>query len=837
MHIMKRLIPLLFSALILVGLKANATPVALQQSIPASGSTITTFDIQLKFDVSGAIAESGNQNVAIGYLGSYSRCAKLYDGDAETGTLLISTLGSSFYGSATSSQDCVNLGIPFSYVPQKGHKYTVVVTNTFGMYDRATGTLVSNSQLTCNNNPLVFEFYGADASANELRFEKGSIANGESVSTVSTISFTFSGDIAVAQEKPVQILLDDQLVASSKSIKVDPSNSKALLATFDDVNLMRGNKYTVSLPEGVVSLKSNTSATNKQVDFQVNGNSSILVPTVSLTPENNSVGLPRQARFVFDLDEKMTLHSSSAYVDVYKNEVSPANLLKNIRGTVSKDTLIFSMDAIRYEPQTKYIIHKKANDITVQIDGKNAPAYGNEEISISFTTPAVEATDFPPMEFGNEKYTALALQEEFKYTPDVKADYISTFKAPLVNQHYPIDGEDYYLCTHPDRNECYLYEVTDEGDKLIKTLSAGIGRNQYQLKIWYDLSVNVSTRLYEGRKYKLVIPAKTLTVSPKYGYEFAISASYSLCDYVYNDEMVFTFTGGTSKECVYLGCNVDDDAQVFSLYNIIWRFQDNYKLNEACTEKIKFETNVPPSSIVKVHPSYYTPEVHSGSGTTYVMIDFVSRVTGKPDYLNSEYTYTVTVPKGLIINTGNGETVNEEIVLNFSGADEDQDDVVKVTTAVEGGHSYTHTALYGKGYKFTVTPPENWLIESVKRNSTSLSPVSTEFGTNGANYELNALYNDVTINVTYKYAGKWAQENSSSGVWAVPSTDIRIYKDGESIVVEGVNPENTINVYTVGGTLVKTTTAPAGSDIVRLTVTPGQYYIIAVDGTAAKLKM
>ncbi|MBD5218544.1 MAG: hypothetical protein HDS73_08670, partial [Bacteroidales bacterium] len=103
-------------------------------------------------------------------------------------------------------------------------------------------------------------------------------------------------------------------------------------------------------------------------------------------------------------------------------------------------------------------------------------------------------------------------------------------------------------------------------------------------------------------------------------------------------------------------------------------------------------------------------------------------------------------------------------------------------------------------------------------------------------YTTPKLTADTIVKANLAYDGAWAVE-VTTGVWEIAEDNISITRDGQLIVVSGVTPEQTINVYTVGGLLVGTANATTDNEIVKLTVAPGQVYIVTVNGKAAKLQM
>ena len=767
---------------------------------------------------------------------------RLYDGTPETGILMETVLTSSFTGSAA-AKDFVE--IPFSsFVPEPGHLYTVVCNNQFKVYDLENGSVIDGTILNYRNDPLILTFYGAEAGSTELLFQRASISNYENVASANSISFEFNEDIALVQGKQVQILYGSEQVATSKSLKIDPANGKSLVATFDNVTLYLGKQYTISLPAGVVSLKNNSSVLNKPVEITVNGASTIRLSTKSVSPDNNSTALPESVEIRFSLEPGQTINPPGEAnilrkgdIDFYKGEISENNFISTLRGTAVDDGITWDLSEFQFEPATKYILHLKADNITVYLDGKTQSQYGNDEVTIAFTTPSVEEAGFPPMEFANPKMMndngALTTTD---YSPDMKIPYLGQFFLELKDQYYPMGSESYEIIRHPNSQDIKLYEISDKGDRLVKSLSFDYTNVEDKYRIWKAVKVSTSTILYEGKKYKLVFPAETFTVSPQVK-EHGDYINISKCNYIKNDELVYTFTGAQPNECTLLDCNVPDNSTVSSLYNVVWTFEGDYHLSDDITTVTYHATSTTGVSVVPVKKSVKLSKTLGGANTA-VMVDFVDSSTGNPTTLSKGRKATITVPKGLIVNSINDEIVNDEIVLTIIGGAEDPaESLVKVNVTIEGVHSSSHDAVKGREYNFTLTPAENWEVESVSTGGRELSPVVFDNTTNTYFYQLSTLRGDTDVNARYRYVGEWAQHDDTSDIWKVPGSEVRIYGDGDCIVIEGVSIANTINVYTVGGLLVGTTRVADGKDRVRILVSPGQYYIVTVDGAAAKLKM
>ncbi len=821
---------LLLLTFAMCSLSTYSTNIKFLHTIPENGSDISSFDIKLKFDISEAIVESGNENIAIGYSGNTRTSnAKIYDGSADSGTLLTTVLTKTVKGDAD-SKDIIDLSIPSSFVPEPGHTYTVVFANNVAMYDLATKLSVANSVINYSASPLIFTFHGGSASADELIYQKASVANNDNIESLNSISFEYNEDLLISNYKPIEIYNGEELIASSKSIEIDPANSKTLMAIFEDVNMYLGKQYTIKLPEGVVCLKSNSSVVNQPIEIIVNGASTIRVATKSISIENNSIVLPDNLTIKFKLDEGLTLTLPGPFehkkdIELYKEEISSENLLETLQGIPNEDAISWDLSTIKFEPETKYILHKKADDITVWSNGIRQSAYGNEEVIITFTTPSAEDAGFAPMEFDVLKITD-SNGENKDYNEGMSLSEIKTLRLALKDKFYRIGNKNYTLITRPEaKDKCKIYEITSSGDKLLTSFDFEIMQTEDKYSIYKIAYQALDSKLYEGKSYKLIIPEGYFSV-----YYVSLNLGQgddtSKFNFVMNKEMTYTFKGASSTKSVLLGCNVENESVHSSLYNIAWTFEGKYHLNEDNNSvEYTYVTKDGFTSKATKIPAIVTFSISN----TVLLIDLVDKSTGKPKKLADDSKYFFTIPKGTLVNEMNDEIVNDEIVLTVIGGEEALP-AVDVNLTFNDLHSASHKAVKGEKYSFTVAPNNDWKVESVMHGDKVLS------AKNGV-YTTEPLNENAEIRANLEYAGTWADYSETTGVWTVKDTNIRIYSDNQQIVVEGVTPDNEINVYSVSGLHINSTRVAENHDCVRITVATGQVYIVTVDGKAAKIQL
>lgn len=832
-------IAVLISAIWLILVNLHAAPISFLQSVPESGKEISTFNISLKFDVTEFVQQHGSKDVTVGYVGDDYGCTYLYEGTAEKGKLIEKIMIDGFDLESTLTDNVVTVNLPFStnLVPEEGKTYTIVCRNEFDVL--IGGRFINGALIDYYDEPLILTFIGGTASSEELVFQKASVTANENLESIVNIDFEFNAEFDIIKNNGVLILHNDNIVYTVAELLIEPDNAKVLRAIFNDATLYYGNQYSVKLSEGTLRLKGNNSVQNNPVEIKVNGLSKKTVSVKSIYPENNLTLLPEKATIKFNFESVETLtppgsieHKRS--IDFYKNEISDENFISTLLGTASGDGITWDLSTFQFEPETKYILRKKEDDITVWVNGKSQPAYGNEEVIINFTTPSVEDAGFTPLEFITPNIKTELLSNSVEYTPDMAIPSLHTFITELKDQKYKIGTQVYDLTKHPNAQECGLYEVGTDGDKLVKSFNLYVYQAEGKYGFWNRANVELITPLYEGKKYKLVIPEGYFTVYPEIK-DIGQTQDLSKCNYIKSKEMAYTFTGTAPTKSVLLGCNIEDNAEVSSLYNIIWTFEGDYQLgNTANTVKREYTS----ASGIPTVPQEYPVTISTYMGKTYVMVDFVSKITGKPLNINKGTTSTFTVPKGLIVNTLNDEIVNDEIVLTVKGTAEEatEPETVWVNMTINGMHTTAHPAVKGKTYTFSLNPGTDWKIKSVKNGSTNLTGIASDpENPQMKTFVMTALKGNTNVDAELEYDGHWAKEDSTTKVWTIEANNIRIYCDNNMIVVDGVTPENTINVYNVAGMFINTTHVSDGNDRVYISVPLHQTYIVSVDGFAAKI--
>ncbi|MDE7382247.1 MAG: hypothetical protein K2N03_09015, partial [Muribaculaceae bacterium] len=217
---------------------------------------------------------------------------------------------------------------------------------------------------------------------------------------------------------------------------------------------------------------------------------------------------------------------------------------------------------------------------------------------------------------------------------------------------------------------------------------------------------------------------------------------------------------------------------------------------------------------------------------------FYDSTNGGALQLDPKNTYQVILPEGLIYYAGDPSIKNEKMTIDIVPVEKVSNEPEFVDVKITTNDFMTTTQKAFKGntftYKMTFNAKENepayWVLKSAKQGNKNLAVANGMF-------VIPSLKDATEIDLEVEYTGDWSV-NVSTDVWEIKGENpIRIYKDADMIVVEGVNPDNTINVYNVAGMLINTTRTTDGNDIVRISVSKGQYYIVTVDGVATKILM
>ncbi len=830
----------LTTVMLTAALFTYAFPIEFQKSIPESGSTINSFDFTLEFDITEALVlaeqDKPGVDVGLGYNGSSKLCASLYKGDVETGTLLGQTMTANFYGKDPEfvvNGNKVNMRFDSSIPIVTNQKYTIQITNSFYLFVSGKVSKVASTQSAYAESPIILTFIGGSSETTQLDVESDNLVKDMTLSNLGAVEFTLNSPFTINSGAEAWLTEGDNVVAKTSDLKISPDNNKVLIADFGGQALNYGHTYSVVLPANALAHIDDPSVGNFEYKTNsISGSQTYGVALASTKVDVDTYGIPTAVTFLYDLTAGATVVSSywnlgykDGFLSVEGSEEA-TNFEANCTFVENGKGLKWDLSKVRFLPATTYTFTKAGETVVIcDSKGKRLQEYTAEDARITFTTPSVEEAGFAPMIFDDPLiYTSSSTKLD--YSPEMTIPNLYRFRVKLTSDGYYYVGKQKYVL-YPMGNPavCYLYEIGENEDKLLNSYSLSTYTSDGYGTYLYGYS-EMLVPLYEGKKYRIVIPDGAFTAYLEIR-NLGQTQDLTKAEYIRNKEISFTLNGSAPCESKLLSCSVEDGSTVSSLYNVLWTFEGDYRLSDDITTVKDDEKS---ASGIKTQPNYYPVTVTKSYSKTVVMVDFVSKTTGKPLHVTNGSVHTFTVPKGLIVNNINDEIVNDEITLSVVGGEEViKAEMVNVNLTINELHSVAHKAAKGEKYSFTVAHNDNWKVSSVKQGTKTLT------ARNGV-YETQPLNEDADIYATLDYAGPMAID-LSTGVWQVPESVIRIFKDGDRIVVDGVSADSTIDIYSIAGVHVAEAQAGAGQDRVAITVAPDHLYVVIVNGYAAKIQM
>lgn len=829
---------LILAVVLLSGTMLNAGPIKFINCLPENGSDISDFYFTLVFDIEDAILEAGEGEWGIGNSGASTTSTRnkhrtiLYEGEPGNGIELARALTSNFNGTSEGFKvggNTISFSFPQDLKPEVGKSYYLEIGNVFYIYPKGGTSGHSSTKLSFNDEPLIIRFVGASPSDDELVFQKASIQEGMKYKELKDIKFSFSGEINLCSEGRVVILENSSEIFSTSDLSLSEDKYELIASFSHPINLYSGHNYTIILESESACLVSNPNVKNRAVSISVNGENFIKVPVLSVSPENNFKGLVDNICISFDVPSGLTLTPPNGRIhsrkgELYMNEVKEENLIANLIGKVTEDGMgqQFNLSDFSLLPETTYIFVKPANEITLWKDGVELPEYGNEEFAISWTTPSVEELNLAPITLGTPKIGDYADPQ----SPDFieGGTYANINTMDVLKEEYSNNGESCGLTLDWDNAKVVIYDVTGGTRNLVKEGMLAVNRREDPKRYYGVFVLYAQMDFLEGHDYEIVIPKGSLRLQD----------NKQLYNYVTNEDIVYRLKGATPSEFKIESCTVEDNAEVSAIpAAIVWKLNGAYSLKSIdAVGNAQFSGKV---GDLLIGGGWNPPiTIYKQGYVTYASVQLGDQRTGVARNLRKGEFLTVTVPAGSILYPGDDSISNPELKLTLAGSYEveviPEAEMVEVSLNVNGLHTSTHKSAKGKPYALMLTPEENWTVESVSHDGKELTAADGVYTT-------EPLEDDTNITANIAYAGPWADYSELTGVWTVNESNVRIYRDGEHIVVEGVSAANEVNVYGISGLHINSTRVSEGKDCLRISVAPGQTYIVTVDCTAAKIRM
>lgn len=798
-------------------------------STPASGSKISSFDITLEFDFDNIVQELGENEYGISITGFYNaklpnmtKAAELYEGDKETGVFLGRTLTSNVTGKSTGFEigNTVSLSFP-DVIPEKGKTYNLYISNGFNVHVKGNTSGLAKIYPSYSSDNLVLTFIGESGGSESLSLESTSLRSQQELDVLSAITYTFNNPVSVSADAKVQVKEGENVIATS--IKWEQPNEKSVTFSFDNVELLLSHSYVLALPEGVVSMTSDSNQKNTAFDITLNGILSRLIELKGVSPENGAKEIISTIKASFDVPSGYKFYTpeglANKYVaKLYQSEISDDKLLASLQGVISQgNTVVWDIGSISLLPATKYIFYVPEGQFAVyDTNNKLANEYSNTEINLDYTTPTIEEAGYAPMELG-----APVLTDGTKVTDGQILPSISQMEIAPPNLRYEYDGIKYGFFDDKHNVKGFLYDISGASPVLVKEFDIRVKSKETATEYYNALTLNVNSVLYDGHEYRIEIPEGAFTIGNTKLYNYVRTAPFSI-----------NVKGATPTEIILQSTSIEDGAECSSLNNVVFKFNGELTLNKEETALLCGYN----ASGTLTTADYLPITSYVLNRETYVSAHAGIRTTGNQRKLNKGYSYTLTLPAGCLYVESIPEISNKEIMLRIKGVEAppvvvepeyvsldvsylDTDKTVVNTTSTE--------IVKGKNVRIQV-PSELWEIASLMRYK------GEEAGSNVMDFVENGVYTSSPINdntrfeVALEYAAPLVFSDITTGIAELPDSDIQIFSEGDNIVVKGLSGGEFITVYTMAGIAVGSHETAPDKDTVNISAATGQTYIVRV---------
>lgn len=837
---MKKLLVFLILTMI-SSLSIFASGLQLKNVVPESGSELSSFDIELVFDLSGFEKELEGKEYGIGCYGSYlgipglefmDVVSTLYEGEGDDKTAIAQALTENVDGTSSTFSVGNSFIVSFSgIVPNPGKKYTVEIGNSFQVYLKGDVRMVPNSELDFQASPLTLVYTGGGSNDNVVTLEDCSILNGSKKESITEITYTFNTPVVLTSTAGISILENDVVLYTSDNVSVE---NNRVTFSFPENLLLNGHEYVITLPEGFITSQGNPAIKNKKFSVGVKGAGFNSFGIKSSTPENNSTELFEKIQIIFNLPEGYSLKAnmgefSNYAASIYKDNVSDESKLWAIDGTVSNgNTITWSFKTLA--PSTTYILSIPKHQFSAW-KGMSVEDYANEEILFKITTPSIENSGIPPLAFDvpvvGKHDVGSKLKEDQEYS---NIEYLDI---SLKDMEYVYNGTRYVNMTLvPDvinshSNKGSLYEITDDGEVFIKEFPVSVREIMGMYDSYDVLEAALRSTLYEGKKYRIVIPAGIVTIPVP-----------SLYNFVLNPELSYVVLGSTPSEAKVTSCSVEENAEMSELYNVVWGFKGDFSLVADAKAKAKL------GNVTNYYPIY----VRTESGITYLTVNLTNYKNGNPMKLSDGVDATITLPAGILTYPTDETVTNKEVVLNVKGKTPapavTEPEFVTVTVLVKESeivsaddvetipnvYSYSLDAVKGKKFKLNLADGM-WKVGSLYRDGNDALGMVGDDGI----YTTPALKENTVIAASLDLKeGPFVTIDQTVGIKDIPNTTYRVYCDGDHIVIEGLSGGENINVYNMAGIVLANTIVSSEMNTVKISVQTGQY-VVMINNTPVKI--
>lgn len=802
----------IFMVLLIGKFASAASPIKYVGCSPENNASISSAnEFYLNFDFSNVIATYGeNASWGVGCSGFYSdtsttpeQSARLYKGTPDDGELL-GRMSVSIKPANDLFQSGTKFLISFPDVfIEPGQKYTLIVTYNFYAGIKGESKWKTDTKLSFVSDPLILTFYGASQTVKVLSCETNSLGENATLKALNeNVKLTFNHDVEVLSDAAVAVSVSENgiTMVTASSMTVDPNDSKSVLISFPETPLYNGHKYSLNVPAGVIGVAGETDVTNSEICIPFEGASFRSFGIGRVYPANNSTAIIDNINVPFKFPTIEGSEWSYGFVNVqgakypmrlYKGTEEDGELVATINGEPNNSSLDFALTC-DLEPGTQYTCVIDEGTVKAYAIGDPRQSYLKDYISekvvLTYTTPALD-------QLGSMTIGCKDINDN---------DAVEHLGAVAFTcSGYEYNGTTYGISEvdNDTRNlPGYVYEVTADGEN-------EICRFRFSKIALDDLVAQINTDLYEGKTYRVVIPAKT----------FKVNNSNFLGRYVFNEELSLTLTGKKSTESTGEFTSGMVEGQNLSHVGVVsfYTAGDVKAIDNARLELRKGEETVASAPV----------RVVKEEGYTHIYADF-SGEGHKPFATEKGVNYAAVLPQGTVAEVANENLLNKEYSVPFTGM---APEAVyhNVTLSLDNAAAQTSAVEEGKTVSFQLTPVDDlWKVESVE--NATLDEASGMYVTEPVNADLEvkatfALVNPVDFNFT-------------TGVGEVPAgCAYSVRSEGEMLIIEGVTAGDNIHIYTTGGTLIADKTVPADMSVAAMNLASG-IYIVAINNTTLKIR-
>lgn len=300
-----------------------------------------------------------------------------------------------------------------------------------------------------------------------------------------------------------------------------------------------------------------------------------------------------------------------------------------------------------------------------------------------------------------------------------------------------------------------LFDITDDNPALVKEVSLLKETRETKVDYYVVYPVNINSNFFEGHRYRLVVPAGSLTAGPNL-----------TSQYISNQEYAIDFEGSAPTSVKLISCTIAENEELQEISAVEWKFKGDFV---ADSEKI---------------------------------VRAVTKVGG------------IEMPTFVTSNTSGETTVQAFYSYNGKPLQLKKDEAVK-----------------GRKLNISLIPDGNWVVTSLTRDGNDVLPFLQE---NDGVYTTPALTGDTKIEATIEYNGVIINDIASDVV-DIPETSVKVYSDGEHIVVDGISAGDVVAVYSTNGMKIAEQTMNISDRAMQITIAKGQIYIVCVNDISVKI--